>query len=87
MFIAHDSERAAETFVQRIFREAERLAVFPRSGRVVPEAQQDDLREIMVASYRVLYRLRDDLVEIVRVIHGARLLGSDDLPRDLDNGA
>jgi toxin ParE1/3/4 len=72
LFIARDSPRAAEELAQRVFREVERLSDFPRSGRMVPEAERDEYRELLVSSYRVFYRLGDDLIEILRVHHGAR---------------
>lgn len=46
----------------------------PRSGRVVPELGRDDIREIFVQSYRIIYRARPDTVEILTVHHGARVL-------------
>jgi len=53
---------------------AERVADFPGSGRVVPEVAPSDVREILLGSYRVIYRVRRDLIEILAVFHGARLL-------------
>ena len=43
-------------------------------GRVVPEFNQQDLHEVVVSPYRIIYRVKDqfDLIEIVRVWHGAR---------------
>ena len=73
-FIARDAPRSADMLAVRVTRAVARLADFPRSGRMVPERQQDDIREIIVRSYRVIYRLRADLVEIVAIHHGARLL-------------
>jgi plasmid stabilization system protein ParE len=56
----------------------DRLSQFPRSGRIVPELGRDDIREVIVQSYRVIYRLRGDEVEILTVHHSARRL--DDPP-------
>jgi plasmid stabilization system protein ParE len=50
----------------------ERLAVFPRSGRVIPEKGRDDLREVVVQGYRVFYRLVEDSVVILAIHHAAR---------------
>ena len=46
----------------------------PRSGRVVPEYDDPDLREKILGDYRVVYRIRKDTVEIVAICHGARLI-------------
>ncbi len=43
-------------------------------GRVVPAIDRDDIREIIVQSYRIIYRLLLDEVEILTVHHGARSL-------------
>jgi toxin ParE1/3/4 len=47
-FIARDSPRAAEALVERLLTATERLAVFPESGRVVPEFPALGYREIKV---------------------------------------
>jgi plasmid stabilization system protein ParE len=53
----------------------DRLALFPERGRVVPELPHAGLRELIVGSYRVVYRVQEaEGVEIVTVFHGARLL-------------
>ncbi len=56
-FIARDAPRYAELFAARVFRATGRLAQFPRSGRVVPEIGQEEIREIIVQSYRIIYRV------------------------------
>jgi len=53
---------------------AGRLANFPNSGRVVPEIKDPGVREILLGSYRIVYRVKGDLVELLTVYHGARLL-------------
>ena len=74
-FIAREAPRTARSFVQRIFDTVERLQRFPRSGGIVPEARNENLREIRVKKYRIIYRVLDDAaVEIVTVYHGSRLL-------------
>ncbi len=45
----------------------------PESGRIVPEFQRADLRELIVGSYRIVYRLGDASVAVLTVFHGARL--------------
>src|SRR3981081_1194142 len=74
LFIARDSPQLATTFADRILRATERLANSPRWGRTVPELGAENIREIIVGSYRVIYRLRQDEVQILAVHQGARLL-------------
>jgi hypothetical protein len=48
------------------------LADFSRMGRVVPELQQENIREILLLSYRIIYRVNNDEVDILTIHHGAR---------------
>ena len=64
----------AAVFADRVLRAADQLANFTRLGRVVPELGIEHFREIVVGSYRVIYRIRDEDVQILTVHHGARLL-------------
>jgi len=75
-YISVDSSIQAKRVVRRILSSVERLITFPESGAVVPEFPNGGVREILVFRFRVLYRFvkNDDVVRIVGVIHGARLL-------------
>lgn len=75
--IARDSIDYADLAVGRIVAAVERLADHPRSGRVVPEFGDESIREVIHGSYRIVYRLRHDVVEIATVFHGARLFRLD----------
>jgi len=79
-YISHDSPRYAELVVRRLIAAVGRLEEFPRSGRIVPERNREDLREIIVRPYRIVYRLRPDLVEIVTVFRASRLLRDTQTP-------
>jgi len=71
-FIARDSERYAQLTIDRIVAATDRLLSFPRSGRVVPEIGDEDLRELLVGFYRVVYRLQSDSIGIATVVHMSR---------------
>lgn len=73
-FIARDSEAAAERLARRVVEATRQLSNFPRSGRITPEFGRDDVREVIVQSYRVVYRLVGDDVQIATIQHAARLL-------------
>jgi toxin ParE1/3/4 len=70
--IAQDSPRYAELVVQRVVAGVERLETFPESGRVVPELDRPEIREIIVRPYRVVYRYRGDVVDTVTVFRSSR---------------
>jgi plasmid stabilization system protein ParE len=63
-----------ESLLKEIMAEVERLADFPESGRVVPEFGIADLREVVHAPFRIVYRLGRNRVRIVRVWRGERVL-------------
>jgi addiction module RelE/StbE family toxin len=71
-YVAQDSPRYAELVVQRIVAGVERLEAFPESGRVVPELDQPEIREVIVKPYRVVYRYRGEAVEIATVFRASR---------------
>jgi addiction module RelE/StbE family toxin len=71
-YVAEDSAAYAELVVRRIVAAVERLHTFPESGRMVPERNAPDIREVIVSPYRVVYRLRLDVVEIATVFRGSR---------------
>ncbi len=73
-YIAADSPAYAGIVVKKVMNQAKMLAQFPRSGRKVPEFDKDDIRELIVYSYRIIYRVQDDAIVIAAVIHGKRIL-------------
>jgi toxin ParE1/3/4 len=73
-FISRDSPHYASLFVQAVVKHVEKLAEFPRSGRMVPEYGKENLREFLYESYRIVYRIRGSGIEVAAIVHGARLL-------------
>jgi toxin ParE1/3/4 len=63
-----------EKLLMEIMARVQRLADFPESGRVVPEFGIASLREMIHASFRIVYRLDKNRVRIVRVWRSERLL-------------
>ena len=70
----HTSPENATRVTSRITGAVERLDPFPDSGRVVPEFNRSDLRELLVSSYRVIYRRSFWATEIRHVVHTRRNL-------------
>jgi plasmid stabilization system protein ParE len=73
-YIAANSPHYARLFAMDVLAAVERLTTFPCSGKIVPELNDAAIREILLGNYRIVYRTRGDLVEILTVYHGARLL-------------
>ena len=83
-FIAADNPAAAESFGYRIISRVDQLTTFPLLGRAVPEADDEDIRELIVRPYRIVYRVlaEQNAIAIVRVWHGAR--GEPEIPVRLE---
>lgn len=73
-YIARDSSAYAAAVVHRIIEASRKLAAFPEIGRVVPELDDESVRELLIYSYRLIYRIKTDTVLVVAVVHGKRLL-------------
>ena len=58
---------------QRLIAAVDRLALFPQSGRIVPEVADPLIREMIQGSYRIVYRLIRQELHILTVHHAARL--------------
>ncbi len=73
-FIARDSATYADSTVERLFRAPERLTQFPKLGRIVPEKNEEYIREIFVFQYRVIYEILTSEIHILTVVHGKRII-------------
>jgi addiction module RelE/StbE family toxin len=76
-YIAQDSESAAKKVVKRLLIKSNQISALPYSGRKVPEFRQDDIREMLVKPYRIIYRIRADRIDVLTVMHYRQLLPSD----------
>jgi plasmid stabilization system protein ParE len=80
LYIAADSTSYAAAVVKKIVDITRSLRRFPFSGHVVPEFGEESIREKLVYSYRIIYRIQDETITIAAVIHGKRLLELDMQP-------
>jgi plasmid stabilization system protein ParE len=79
-FIAEHNRPVAESFGLRLIKKVDLLAQFPHLGRVVPEEEDKNVREVILAPYRIIYCVIEEhnVIAIIRVWHGAR--GEPDIP-------
>lgn len=73
-FISRDSEYYAAIFATRIIAVIETIPDFPLSGRMAPEYEDESIREKIYKNYRIVYRLKDDFIEIAAICNSARPL-------------
>jgi toxin ParE1/3/4 len=57
-FISQDSVVRAEEWIQELYSTGIGLANFPTRGRIVPEFNQENLRELLIDNYRMVYRIK-----------------------------
>lgn len=65
---------SASLVAEQILDTADLAAEFPTMGRVVPEFDNEEVREVLIHSYRIIYRIEPHRILIGAVVHGARLL-------------
>ena len=73
-YIAQDSPLYAQRMIDRLTRRSEQIGSFPLSGRMVPEYESENVREVIEGSYRIIYLIKLDQIDIVAVVHSARVL-------------
>ena len=66
------SPEIAERLGMRLIEKSLTLRTFPERGRVVPELKDRAVREIFFKTYRIVYRIRADVIEVIRFWHAAR---------------
>ena len=71
-------EKTAPKFAQNLAKKImyiiENINQFPKLGRIVPELGNAAIREIVYRNFRIIYRLKQNILEITRIIHGSRIL-------------
>jgi len=72
-YIRKDKPSAAINFRKRAEEILRRLEDFPESGRIISEFPELPYREVIISPYRFFYKIKDDVVWIVAVWHGAQL--------------
>ena len=80
-FISQDSVKRAEQWVLELYAAGEGLDNLSHRGRIVPEFNQDNLRELLIENYRLVYRIKPTVIEIITVFEGHRQLKKKDVKK------
>jgi toxin ParE1/3/4 len=80
-FIAHDSRHYAKKVTQDIREKTDILDELPRVGKTVPEVGDENVRELSLYSYRIIYEIKDRVVVVLAVVHKRRDLEKGDIGR------
>jgi toxin ParE1/3/4 len=77
-YLSKDSPAAAARFIALLFQRGDSLAELPRAGRKVPEYDREDYRELIEGNYRIIHRVKENVIEIETIFEARRLLPGTD---------
>ncbi|MFZ1379201.1 MAG: type II toxin-antitoxin system RelE/ParE family toxin [Saprospiraceae bacterium] len=72
-YIALDSQYYATNFIEKLVKKIKLLEKYPSSGRIVPEFENAEIRELIEGKYRIVYKLGESEVTILRIQNFAKL--------------
>ncbi|MDD5036639.1 MAG: type II toxin-antitoxin system RelE/ParE family toxin [Methylococcaceae bacterium] len=78
-YIGQDSPQTAKKIIQEIANKADILAILPNLGKLTPELEDPQVREISAYSWRIIYQRRQDKIFVLTVVHKRKQLGPDDI--------
>ncbi len=78
-YISVDNKAEAQKVVERIFKKVESLAKHPERGRIVPETNRAEIREVFESEYRIIYRIESKKVSILTIRNFKQLLPEKDV--------
>ncbi len=73
-YIEQDSEFYANKTVNEINKRIDKLLLFPEMGKVIDK--EDNIRQIIYKSYKILYRFNSQKIYILHIIHHSRDISS-----------
>ncbi|MBL7207764.1 MAG: type II toxin-antitoxin system RelE/ParE family toxin [Desulfobacterales bacterium] len=73
-YIAQDKPSAAEKWIDTVFSKVEQLKSSPEIGRIVPEINDSQFRELIYGNYRIIYRIETKQISILTIRHGKQIL-------------
>jgi len=76
-YAAQNSKIYADRLIDRLTRRSEQIGVFPHSGRIVPEYKRQDIREVIERPYRIIYRVKEQQIDVLAVLHGTQQMPPD----------
>ncbi len=77
-YVSRDNVPDAQKLVERIFDKVETLHENPLRGRIVPEANREEIREVYEGEYRIIYRVEIKRISILSIKNFKQLLKEED---------
>jgi plasmid stabilization system protein ParE len=79
-YIALDSKFYAKNTIRNIIEKTKIIEESPEIGRIVPEFEDEEIREVFMYSYRIIYQIQHQSIVILTIIHGSRDLFKAHIP-------
>ena len=78
-YIAQDKPSAAENWIDTLFSRIDKLKASPEIGRIIPEINNNQFRELIYGNYRIIYRIEKNQISILTIRHGMQILPIDEI--------
>ena len=78
-YISVDTYSAANKFINKIFKKVEKLAEYPQRRRKVPETNREEIREVFLGEYRIIYRLEKNKIIVLTIRNFKQLLPEEEI--------
>ena len=78
-YISYDSIARARKFINNIIKSTTSIPQYPQKGRIVPEFNISELREIIYKNCRIVYRIKKDQIQILTIFEAHRLIRSKEI--------
>ncbi|NOX89808.1 MAG: type II toxin-antitoxin system RelE/ParE family toxin [Calditrichaeota bacterium] len=69
-YVSKDNPERSAKFINKLIDCAEKVTDYPFKGRIVPEFSSDEIREVFEKTYRIVYGISEDQIEILTVFEG-----------------
>jgi addiction module RelE/StbE family toxin len=76
VYIGQNSPHYAQRLIERLTQRSVQIAEFPLSGRIVPEFKSEQIREVIEGSYRVIYYIKSEQIDVLAIVHGSQHIES-----------
>ncbi|MDY0132363.1 MAG: type II toxin-antitoxin system RelE/ParE family toxin [Desulforegulaceae bacterium] len=73
-YIAMNNRSAAEKWIEKVFSKVTLLKESPKMGRIVPEINKNQFREILYGNYHIIYHIEKDQISILTIRHSKQIL-------------
>jgi len=78
-YIAQDRTSAADKWIHKVFSRVDQLRSNPEIGRIVPEINERQFRELIYGNYRIIYHIEKKQISILTIRHGNQILPIDEI--------